>query len=110
MKDFIVIFREPDGRKDTHSEEETRIHQEHWKNWLSKWGAEGKLAGGNALTLNGALISAKKHITPGVHQVGAEIVGGFLLLKADDLNEAVRIALDCPIYEFGGHAEIREIQ
>eukprot|EP01132_Coremiostelium_polycephalum_P019166 gene19166-22806_t len=110
MKNFIVIFREPDGRKQQHSEEETRIHQLHWKEWFGKWSAEGKLAGGSGLSLEGAVISPSKQISSGTHQNGTEIVGGFLLLKAEDLNQAVRIALSCPIYQFGGYAEVREMQ
>jgi hypothetical protein len=37
-------------------------------------------------------------------------VGGYLLLNADDFNEAVDIMKTCPIYEFDGYAEIRELQ
>jgi hypothetical protein len=32
------------------------------------------------------------------------------LLTARDFDEAVNIMKSCPIYEFGGYSEIRELQ
>jgi|SRR6185312_5679750 len=111
MKHFIVIFREPDGRSTGHSKPETEKHQEDWKIWMGKWTAKGKYKGGSSLTLNGKMIqSADKKIVNDIHKVGTEIVGGFLLLDADDLSEATQIAASCPIFDFGGYAEIREMQ
>lgn len=111
MKNYIVLFREPDGRLDDHTEEEISVHRKNWTAWLNKWSATGNLAGGNSLTLDGRLITGDGTIiTKGMHQVGEEIVGGFLLLKADDLDQAAQIAASCPIYEFGGYAEVRELQ
>lgn len=114
MKNYIVIFREPDGRRadgrqDSHSEAEIAAHRENWAKWFAEWGAKGKLAGGSGLTLNGRIIKDGQ-TSEGIHQVGTEIVGGFLLLKAEDLDEATAIAASCPIYEFGGYAEVRETQ
>ncbi|MEJ7683371.1 MAG: hypothetical protein WKG06_37035 [Segetibacter sp.] len=83
MKKFIVLFREPDGRTIKHSEEETTLHQDNWKNWLSLWSQKGKLSGGSSLTLEGRLIKGKEDIlTDEIHKNGIEIVGGFLLLNA----------------------------
>ncbi len=111
MKNFIVLLREPDGRRDAHQENEIKTHQLNWKNWLTKYQQEGKLVGGSSLTLKGNLIKGNDaKVTKGLHEVGTEIVGGFLLLKAEDLNEATAIAQTCPIYEFDGYAEVREFK
>lgn len=109
MKNYLVLFREPDGRTQTHSEADIVRHQQSWKEWMTKWGANGNLTGGSGLTLNGKLIIEGK-VREGVHKVGTEIIGGFLLLKAESLDEAVGIAETCPIYEFDGYAEVREMQ
>lgn len=111
MKNYIVLFREPDGRTNTHTEAQIEKHQLNWKTWFEKWGKEGKLSGGSGLTLNGKIIQGiDANITDGVHSVGTEIIGGFLLLKAESLDEAAAIAASCPIYEFDGYAEVRELQ
>jgi len=107
MKNYLVLFREPDGRMQPHSEADIARHQQNWKIWMNRWAVH--LAGGSGLTLNGKLIKEGK-VSEGVHKVGTEIVGGFLLLKAESLEEAVGIAETCPIYEFDGYAEVREMQ
>lgn len=111
MKNYIVLFREPDGRALPHSEEEISRHRQNWQAWMEKWGVAGNLAGGSGLTLEGRIIrGADTPASKGLHSVGTEVVGGFLLLKADSLDEATDIARTCPIYEFNGYAEVREMQ
>lgn len=111
MKDYIILFREPDGRMDEHSEEHLRIHQQHWSEWLTRLKVEGRLSGGSSLTLEGRLITGDgTTITPTIHKVRTEIVGGFLLLKANNLDEAAEIASSCPIYESDGYSEVREFK
>lgn len=109
MNDFLVLFREPDGRTAEHTDEDTRQHQLNWKNWLEYYGKQGNLAGGKALALKGKVIRGSQHPTDGPYAVGKEIVGGFLLIKANNLDEAVEIVQTCPIFEFGGFAEVREM-
>ena len=38
MKNFIVLFREPDGRTAPHTEEDITRHRENWKHWLNEDG------------------------------------------------------------------------
>jgi len=110
MKDHLILFREPDGRMDKHPEEELKAHRAHWAAWLNKWQVEGRLTGGNSLTLEGRLITGEgSTITNSTHKVGTEIVGGFLLLKARNLDEAAEIISSCPIFESGGYAEVRQL-
>lgn len=108
MKNYLVLFREPDGRTGQHSDEEISRHQLHWKSWMDTYGKAGNLAGGSSLSLNGRIIKGGE-VGNAIHKTGTEIVGGFLLLKATDLDEATAIAKSCPIYEFGGYAEVREM-
>lgn len=111
MKKFIVLFREPDGRSVQHSEDEMKEHLQHWTKWFAVWGQKGNLNGGSGLTLNGRTIMGKGDmVTNEIHRNGTEIVGGYLLLTARDFDEAVEIMKSCPIYEFGGYSEIRELQ
>lgn len=110
MKNYLVLFREPDGRTETHPQEEVIKHRDNWKRWFEEYSAKGNLAGGSGLTLEGWMIGQDGQMHNDIHHVGTEIVGGFLLLKAGNLDEAAAIAKSCPIYEFGGYAEVREMQ
>jgi len=110
MNNYLVLFREGDGREDVHSEEEIRKHRASWKSWFEEWSGKDRIAGGSGLTLNGRLIDANRGVVDGIHHNGKEIVGGFLILKAGSLDEAAGIARSCPIYEFDGYSEVREMQ
>ncbi len=110
MKKFIVFFREPDGRKESHQPEEIRKHQENWQQWFKEWIGKG-LNGGSGLTLDGVLIKGRGDIIlHEVHQNGNEIIGGYVLLNTENFDTAITIMKSCPVYEFGGYAEIRELQ
>jgi hypothetical protein len=56
------------------------------------------------------LRSPNKVITDGPFAEGKELVGGYFLVRADSLDEAARMAKDCPIFETGGSVEVRPIQ
>ncbi|HWY99390.1 MAG TPA: YciI family protein, partial [Bacteroidia bacterium] len=52
----------------------------------------------------------KKVITDGPFIEAKEMVGGFTVITAKDLNAAVEIAKSCPIFEVDGKLEVRPIQ
>ncbi|HEY4111153.1 YciI family protein [Puia sp.] len=110
MNNYIILFRERDGREGMHPEEEISRHRANWKSWFEEWSSKGRIAGGSGLTLTGRIIYENGEIVDGIYRIGREIVGGFLLLKAESLDEATAIASSCPIYEFDGYAEVREMQ
>ncbi|MCO4293038.1 YciI family protein [Solitalea sp. MAHUQ-68] len=110
MKNFIVLFREPDGRQNTHSEEEISKHRDNWKDWMETYGTKGNLAGGSPLTLKGVTIDVNKKVVKDIYKAGTEIIGGFLLLKAENIEDAIAIISSCPIFDFEASAEIREYQ
>lgn len=71
---------------------------------------ENRLAGGMPLTLNGKVIKGKEPIiSEGPHTVGTEMAGGYLLVNAVNLEEAATFLPDCPVFEFDGYTEVREI-
>jgi len=109
MKNYIILFREPDGRMDQHSAPELEERRKHWAEWMKQWQDKGRLKGGASLTLEGRLLRGDgTNVTNAIHKVGKEIVGGFLLIMANDLDEATHIASSCPIFEANGYAEVRE--
>lgn len=107
---FLVLCREPDGRTDTHTPEDIAQHRLNWKNWMDKLIAGKNWGGGQPLTLTGKVIKDfDRKVTNGLYAIGTEIVGGYFLLHAAGLEEATTLARDCPIFDFGGFAEVREL-
>jgi len=110
MLRFIILVREPDGRADTPTEEENKAHRANWNQWFEKYGKSGNFQGGSALSLNGKLIKGPDAVVvDDIHRVGTEIVGGYLLIQAENLDEAVAIAREIPVFEVGGYLEVREL-
>ena len=53
----------------------------------------------------------KKVISDGPFMEGKEMVGGYLICKANTIDEAVEISKGCPLLEYeDGIVEVREIQ
>ena len=38
-----------------------------------------------------------------------EMVGGYTMVKASDMNEAIKLAEGCPMFDMGGTVEVRDI-
>lgn len=112
MKEYLILIHEPDGRSVKHTDEEIKSHQSKWKAWLSEMQQQNRLAAGKPLTLRGAVIrpvGSELHVEPNLYKLnGQEIVGGYLVIKADTLEEASQIMKTCPVYEFDGFVEVRE--
>jgi hypothetical protein len=109
MKEYILLFR---GGLDfkTASPEQLQNSMQKWKTWMDKLGAESRLLGGERLTQTGAVLSGQqKQLSDGPYAEGKEVVAGYLIINANDLEEAIEISRGCPIYEFNGSTEIQEI-
>jgi hypothetical protein len=113
MKTYLILFREPDGRQIPHTAEYAQQHQVKVKAWLNELIKNDHLISGNALSLNGKVIGLKadgKPITNGPYQVNdTEIIGGYLIIKANDLDQATELIKSSPIFDSDAFAEVREM-
>jgi hypothetical protein len=113
MKEFLLLFRggEEGMSRAKSSPERYQNHMMKWKSWMESLGKQGKFIGGQPLASGGSVISGgKKIVTDGPFVEGKEIVGGYLMIKANDLKDAVEISKNCPIFEYGGIVEVREVE
>jgi len=105
MKKYLYVFRGGRDGFEDQSPEDMQAHMQRWGEWMQKAAAdgfplqrEGKVVGDNA-----------KVITDGPFTEGKEVVGGYVIIEAKDMDHAMEISKGCPIFEFGGTTEIREI-
>ncbi len=90
---------------------EVRAYIQSWITWQQDLGKKGILAGGQPLQTTGKQVNGKnKVVTDGPFVAANETVGGYLIVNATDINEAVEIAKGCPIFEEDGKLEVRPIQ
>lgn len=110
MKQFLYLFRGGDGMQGL-SPEEMQAHMERWKTWMQTLAEEGKLEGGLPLSREGKQVKEKATVvTDGPFAAGKEVVGGYLIVNAADMDAAAELSKGCPIFESeDGNVEVREL-
>lgn len=114
MKDFMLIFRNSLNEQETfinQSPEQMQAEMALWNAWMGKLAEQNKLIGGEPLLPEGRIIhGTKKKVTDGPFIEGKDLVGGYVILKAATLDEAVALSKDCPhLNSESATVEIREI-
>ena len=111
MTKFLYLFRGGDKMMSEMSPEETQAHMQEWGTWMQGLAEKGQLIDGLPLNGGGKQVSGNGSvITDGPFAEGAEIVGGYLMVNAENLDEAVEISKGCPILQApDGNIEVREI-
>ena len=105
MKQFLYLIRGGDENFSQLSPEETQEHMAEWGAWMTDIKAEGLPleAAGNVVSEGGSVVS------DGPFAEGVEVVGGYLLLPANDQAHAAEMAKGCPVLKMGGTVEVREV-
>jgi hypothetical protein len=110
MNEFVLIFRNDFQPEAKFSPDEMQAIMQQWQTWMGGIAAQGKLAStGNRLGGEGKTVKAGNLVTNGPYAEIKEIVGGYIIVKADTIDEAAEIAKGCPILNFGGNVEVRDI-
>ena len=110
MQEFMMIFRnEKTEGAAMPSEEQMQAAMKHWKSWIGEIAAQGKYVGTNRLLPIGKTIKPNNTIIDGPFAEAKEMIGGYLIVKASSLDEAVEMAKSCPNLLFGGNVEVRNL-
>jgi hypothetical protein len=110
MTKFMYLFRGGREKMAAMSAEESQKHMQVWGAWMKSLAAKGTLVDGLPLAKDGKQVkNGGKIITDGPFAEGAEVVGGYLIVNAKNIEEAVEVSKGCPIFETGGEIEVREI-
>jgi hypothetical protein len=109
MGKFMFVFRGGEKSGELQSPEAMEAHMMKWKDWVDGLGQAGILIGGDQLFQEGRVLEGIV-ITDGPFAEGKELVSGYVMVNADDLNAATDIAKGCPILESTGTVEVREVR
>jgi hypothetical protein len=108
---FLFVYRNNSESYNTLSPEEMQQMLQKWNAWITEGLRQGwMLDAGDGLKREGRVVNAKKVVTDGPFIEVKEIVGGFSLVQADNLDAAAELARGCPIFLRGGSVEVRPLQ
>lgn len=110
MDEFILIFRHEDGSKIA-SPEQMQIWMKQTMDWIGGIAAQNKFSSGTGLPFADArVVHHKGVVTNGPFGDIKETIGGFIIVKADSVEEAVEFAKGSPVLQGEGNTvEVRKI-
>lgn len=110
MKEFMLIFRHEDASKVV-SPEQMQLWMKHTMDWIGTIAAQNKFVSGNGLPLDEAhVVHHNNVVTNGPFGDIKETIGGFIMVKAENVEEAISFAKGCPILQGEGNTvEVRMI-
>jgi hypothetical protein len=110
MDEFILIFRHEDGQKIA-SPEQIETWMKQTMDWIGGIAAQNKFVSGTGLPFDNAKVVKHNNIvTNGPFGDIKETIGGFIIVKAESLDEAVEFAKGSPVLQGDGNSvEVRKI-
>ena len=110
MKQFLLLLHEDIEKMENLSPKEMEELANAHMTWAEKLAESGHLISGDGLQQKGVLISGKNSVVKdGPYLESKEIIGGYYLLQAQNLETIVELTKECPCHIWGGTTEIRQI-
>jgi len=110
MQEFMLIFRHEDGQK-LASPEQMQVWMKQTMDWIGGIAAQNKFVSGDGLPFDDAkVVSYNNVVTNGPFGDIKETIGGYIIVKADSVDEAVEFAKGSPVLQGDGNTvEVRRI-
>lgn len=110
MSEFLFIYRGGRRMSDS-SPAEMQATMQKWMTWMKDLGAKGHLKdAGHPLdsTTGKTVKGSKKTVTDGPY-AEKDLVGGYSIVTAKNLDQAVELTSGCPIFDVDGIVEVRAV-
>jgi hypothetical protein len=111
MEDFLLVFRTDYSSMPKGSPEQMQALAKRWMDWFGSIAAQNKLVerGNRLVPGTGKVVKPNAIVTDGPYMEIKESIGGYVIVKAASLEEAAELAKGCPILNFNGNVEVREV-
>ncbi|HZH67191.1 MAG TPA: YciI family protein [Flavisolibacter sp.] len=107
MEKFMLIFH--GGIKADASPADLQANMGKWMAWVEQMNKEGKYVSGEPLLPGGKLVSGPASATDGPYTEGKEVVGGYFVINAANMDEAVAECSNYPDFDYGGKVQVRQV-
>jgi len=106
---FILLLHE-DGSFKNLPDKEAQIAE--YREWADKLGKAGQLVDAAKLQDNGMIVESKgqRKVTAAELPGTGNGVAGYFVVRAQDYDAAVKLALTCPHVKYGGRVIVRQLE
>lgn len=113
MGQFVYLYRNTEAARQEAmgTPEHAQQSMQRWMAWMNDLDQKGHLKDrGQPLERTGKVVRGQqKTVTDGPFTESKDLVGGFTLVEARDIDQAVELSRGCPVLEGGGSVEVRPI-
>jgi hypothetical protein len=108
MENYILIVRGIDPAAVLSTKEEVEGFMNQWLEWRKLLDEQGRLVLSIQLDYAAKGVKGKdKSIFNDPVKTDGKMIGGYLIIKTESLDEAVEISKGCPALELDGSVEVR---
>jgi hypothetical protein len=109
MNEYLFLYRPAEGPELT--PEQMAAVMPSWLAWMKELERGGHIkSAGNPLRREGRRVTGgARTVTDGPFAETKDLINGYTLILADDLNQAADLAKGCPMLEGGGSVEVRPV-
>ena len=108
MDEYALIMRHEDGSKIA-SPEQMQVWMKATMDWIGGIAAQNKFVSGTGLMFADAkVVHHNKMVTDGPFGQIKETIGGFIVVRAESIDEAAEFAKGCPV--LGGEGNTMEVR
>ena len=108
MKEYLFLLRGGKPATDK-TEAEKKAEMQAWSAYMGSLGEKGQFVGGLPLVSGGMVVTPEGLRSEPVNSGKEGIVGGYLIIKAENQQKAADLAKACPHIANKGNIEVREI-
>ena len=109
-KTFMLLLRGGESERNM-SPTDYGLVVKKYMDWVEDLRKSGHYIAGEPLEEEGKFLSGDRGsiVTDGPFAESKETVGGYFLITARDLDEAVEVSKNCPVFDNDGTVEVRQI-
>jgi hypothetical protein len=110
MEKFLFVIREDMKVLNAYSKEQRNWGMQEMTRWIESLAESWNYVGGEPLTITGRYVSRENVISDGPFIESKEGISGYLLVNAENLDQAASFAQTCPLVLQGSMViEVRPI-
>jgi hypothetical protein len=109
---YLLLFRNGGPEAHAHLTPTERVAlAARWNEWVEQLAKQGVLEQGKPLGLDGRVVSGPRgeRVTDGPYAEAKEVVAGYVMIRASNLDAAAQIAKGCPGLSIGLVVEVRPL-